>query len=187
MEAARSVKTSWKTSGSFSLAFPIPGGACNAINTAINFVNVTTFPPIFPCRQSFYQTQRLGFYYRYHCATTNAIVMAPRRGAEVQQEEQLGGLKFNQTLSWRAGKAIPTVELIKRLETLATELRELDQELTDKDSLGKVAKELAGQNLLSHKDKGVRAFAACCLVDVLKLCAPDAPFTGTQLRVWPLY
>jgi sister-chromatid-cohesion protein PDS5 len=110
--------------------------------------------------------------------------MAPRRGADpVAEEPQLGGLIFNEPLSWRAGKPIPTGELLKRLDALATELRDMDQEQTDKDSLTKVAKELAGQNLLGHKDKGVRAFTACCLVDVLKICAPDAPFTPTQLKV----
>ena len=110
--------------------------------------------------------------------------MAPRRGADIEPEEpQLGGLVFNEPLSWRAGKPIPTGELLRRLDTLATELREMDQEETDKDSLTNVAKELAGQNLLGHKDKGVRAFTACCLVDVLKICAPDAPFTPTQLKV----
>ncbi|KAE9367312.1 hypothetical protein N431DRAFT_349340 [Stipitochalara longipes BDJ] len=109
--------------------------------------------------------------------------MAPRRGADIEPEEpQLGGLVFNEPLSWRAGKPIPTGELLRRLDTLATELREMDQEETDKDSLTNVAKELAGQNLLGHKDKGVRAFTACCLVDVLKICAPDAPFTPTQLK-----
>jgi len=108
--------------------------------------------------------------------------MAPRGGEAV--EETLGGLNFNQPLSWRAGKPIQTSELLKRLGALSDELQEMDQEETDKDSLTSVAKELASHNLLSHKDKGVRASTAQCLVDVLKLCAPDAPFTGTQLKVW---
>lgn len=109
--------------------------------------------------------------------------MAPRRG-EIIEEPTLGGLQFNETLSWRAGKPIPTGTLLKRLDALSNELREMDQEEIDKDSLTGVAKELVGPNLLNHKDKGVRAFVACCLVDVLKLCAPDAPFTGTQLKVY---
>lgn len=111
--------------------------------------------------------------------------MAPRRGAEAEAEEaELVGLTFNEPLSWRVGKAIPTGELLRRLDALSNELQDIDQEEIDKESFTKVAKELAGQNLLNHKDKGVRAFTACCLVDVLKLCAPDAPFTGTQLKVW---
>jgi sister-chromatid-cohesion protein PDS5 len=109
--------------------------------------------------------------------------MAPRRGAEVVDEEQLGQLQFNEPLSWRAGKPIATGELLRRLDALSSELREMDQEETDKESIHSVAKELAGHNLINHKDKGVRAFTACCLVDVLKICAPDAPFTPSQLKV----
>ncbi|KFY73322.1 hypothetical protein V499_06585 [Pseudogymnoascus sp. VKM F-103] len=111
--------------------------------------------------------------------------MAPRRAppaAAPPVEPSLPALTFDEPLSWRAGKAIPTAELLRRLGALAAELAELDQEETDKASLGKVAKELCSPNLLGHKDRGVRAFAAACLVDVLKICAPDAPFTPSQLK-----
>ena len=123
--------------------------------------------------------------------------MAPRRAADPVEEEQeeeeeqelqhapvAGALVFNETLVWRAGKPIATGTLLKRLIALSDELREMDQDEIDKDSLTNVAGELAGQHLLGHKDKGVRAFTACCLVDVLKLCAPDAPFQPKQLQVW---
>jgi len=113
--------------------------------------------------------------------------MAPPRGAPVDDEDQdqenLVDLQFRETLSWRAGKPIATGELHRRLDTLSKELADLDQEATNKDSLTKVAKELVAPNLLAHKDKGVKAFAACCLVDVLRICAPHAPFTHTQLKV----
>jgi sister-chromatid-cohesion protein PDS5 len=115
--------------------------------------------------------------------------MAPRRGAAAaaepveEDEPQLTPLAFDEPLSWRAGKAIPTTELLRRLDVLSKELKDMNQELVDKDSLTKVAKELAGQNLLGHKDRGVRAFTACCLVDILCLSAPDAPFTPSQLKV----
>lgn len=92
-------------------------------------------------------------------------------------------LQFNEPLSWRAGKPIAIGELIRRLTALARELRDMEQEENDRDSFTKVAKELTGHGLLAHKDKGVRAWTACCLVDILKLCAPDAPYTGTQLKV----
>jgi hypothetical protein len=131
--------------------------------------------------RSQYPTLTIGFLTNIH--SSEARKMGPRRSAVIQEEPQLGGLSFNQPLSWRAGKPIPTGELLKRLGALSAELREMDQEETDKDSLTAVAKELAGQHLLGHKDKGVRAFTACCLVDILKICAPDAPFTGSQLKV----
>ncbi|KAM3083145.1 Sister chromatid cohesion protein pds5 [Clarireedia jacksonii] len=109
--------------------------------------------------------------------------MAPRRGAVESPEPQSSTtLSFNEPLSWRAGKPIATATLLDRLKRLASELRELDQEEVDKSSLTEVAKELAAQNLLNHKDNGVKAWTACCLVDILKLCAPDAPYTQTQVK-----
>lgn len=78
--------------------------------------------------------------------------------------------------------AIPTADLLQRLQTLAHELRKLEQEEVNKDSLRKVSQELASGHLLAHKDNGVRAWTTCCIVDVLRLCAPDAPFTGNQLK-----
>lgn len=108
--------------------------------------------------------------------------MAPRRAAvEIYHR----ALKFDQPLSWQAGRPILTSVLLNRLEALSSELKGLGDEQEDvyKDSLTKVSKELASKHLLGHKDKGVRAFTACCLVDVLKICAPNAPFTPSQLRV----
>ncbi|OAX84292.1 hypothetical protein ACJ72_01334 [Emergomyces africanus] len=102
-----------------------------------------------------------------------------------EPEEEPSGLhrlRFNETLSWRAGRAIPVADLLERLESLALELRQLDQEETDKDSLKKVSQDLASGHLLGHRDKGVRAWTACCVVDILRLCAPNAPFTGNQLK-----
>ncbi|KAJ5812967.1 Armadillo-like helical [Penicillium robsamsonii] len=102
---------------------------------------------------------------------------------EVEEDSGLCSLSFNQPLSWRVGRsAIPIADLLERLQTLAQELRKLDQEEIDKESLRKVSQELASGNLLAHKDKGVRAWATCCIVDVLRLCAPDAPFTRNQLK-----
>lgn len=106
---------------------------------------------------------------------------------EVEEDSGLRSLSFNQPLSWRVGRsAIPIADLLERLQTLAQELRKLDQEEIDKESLRKVSQELASGNLLAHKDKGVRAWATCCIVDVLRLCAPDAPFTRNQLKVGTL-
>ncbi|CAK7217602.1 Sister chromatid cohesion protein pds5 [Sporothrix curviconia] len=104
------------------------------------------------------------------------------RSAAAETEAPLVRLRFNEPLSWRPGKPIPTEELIRRLGALSQELSDLDQETFDTEPLAKVAKELASHNLLNHKDKGVKAFAAACLVDILCLCAPNAPFTQTQLK-----
>lgn len=59
----------------------------------------------------------------------------------------------------------------------------MDQERVDTKSLSPVRKELIQTSLLLHKDKGVKAFVACCLADLLRLYAPDAPYTAHELRV----
>jgi sister chromatid cohesion protein PDS5 len=92
-------------------------------------------------------------------------------------------LQFKQPLSWKVGKAIPVAELLSRLEKLFKELESIEQDTIDRETLLPVAGDLAHQNLISHRDKGVRAFTACCLVELFRLCAPDAPFTEKQLKV----
>ena len=47
-------------------------------------------------------------------------------------------------------------------------------------------KELISTSVFLHKDKGVKAYAACCIADLLSIYAPDAPYTASELRVSPL-
>lgn len=119
------------------------------------------------------------------------VISMPTRGAgestaQVTEggDEQLRGpgLQFNEPLSWRAGKSIAVADLLKRLNRLWNELKEMEQDEDDRASFLTVAKDLASPNLLAHKDKGIKALTACCLVDILRLCAPDAPYTGQQLK-----
>ncbi|KAG9678147.1 hypothetical protein KCU99_g2389, partial [Aureobasidium melanogenum] len=91
-------------------------------------------------------------------------------------------LDFNESLTWRAGKPIAVAELLRRLRTLHTELSQLDQEDAHRDSLVPVAQELAHRNLLEHRDRGVKAWTALCIVEMFKLLAPDAPFKAAQLN-----
>lgn len=100
-----------------------------------------------------------------------------------EAEQLVSGLQFNEPLSWRAGKPIAVADLLRRLQALFKEMRGMEQEENERDSFTKAAKELASPNLLRHKDKGVKAWTACCLVEILRLCAPDAPYTGQQLKV----
>lgn len=120
--------------------------------------------------------------------TTTEVVDQPADHPEETTPDDQGkapGLKFNEPITWRVGRAaIPIADLLQRLQTLAQELRKLEQEDVDSSSLTKISQELATSQILAHKDKGVRAWAICCIVDVLRLCAPEAPFTGNQLKVW---
>ncbi|KIX08027.1 uncharacterized protein Z518_02682 [Rhinocladiella mackenziei CBS 650.93] len=102
--------------------------------------------------------------------------------ASKERAYDIPGLEFGETLSWRAGKAIPVAELLARLQKLAAELRHFDLDQVDSRSFTTLAHDLANANLLGHKDKGVRAWTVSCIVDVLKICAPDAPFVDSQLK-----
>jgi len=39
-------------------------------------------------------------------------------------------------------------------------------------------------NILKHKDKDVRLLASCCLADLIRIYAPEAPFDDDQLQVF---
>jgi sister chromatid cohesion protein PDS5 len=113
------------------------------------------------------------------------IRQATTTAAADQQSDApyIPGLQFNESLTWRAGKAIPVADLLSRLQNLSQELKSLEQDQIDRASFTRVAQDLASANLIGHKDKGIRAYAACCVVDILRLCAPDAPFKNAQLKV----
>ncbi|GHJ87283.1 hypothetical protein NliqN6_3685 [Naganishia liquefaciens] len=72
--------------------------------------------------------------------------------------------------------------LLKKLHDLHEKLKVLQQDETDLKSLNTVSKELINNTLLLHKDKGVKAYVACCLVDILRLYAPDAPYNDAQIK-----
>ncbi|KAH9849574.1 armadillo-type protein [Lenzites betulinus] len=88
-------------------------------------------------------------------------------------------LKFRDKL---VGKGLATDALQKKLKALHQELADMDQEHVDVPSLHAVRKELINPTILLHKDRGVKAYTACCLADLLRLYAPDAPYTQAELR-----
>lgn len=63
------------------------------------------------------------------------------------------------------------------------ELKRLEQEAVDVSSLAGVRQQLIAPTVIHHKDKGVRSLVACCLADLLRLYAPDAPFNQEELQV----
>lgn len=91
-------------------------------------------------------------------------------------------LEFNEPLTWRAGRAIPVADLFTRLQKLSKELRTVDQNTIEVTDIAKLAQDLVHPNLLGHKDKGIRAWTVCCVVDILNICAPNAPYKNDQLR-----
>lgn len=90
-------------------------------------------------------------------------------------------LKFNKLIISTAEALIPTNELLNRLSDLHEELSTISQETIDLSSLDGYSKDLVSRKLLKHKDSGIRAFVGCCLSDILRLYAPNAPYTNVQL------
>ncbi|KAG0357479.1 hypothetical protein BGZ54_000324, partial [Gamsiella multidivaricata] len=88
----------------------------------------------------------------------------------------LRALQFRQKLTGNAA------ELLKKLKELHEELKAMEQEAVDKTSLSSAAKQLIDPSIINHKDKGVRIYAACSIADMLRLYAPDAPYTNNNLQ-----
>jgi sister chromatid cohesion protein PDS5 len=76
-----------------------------------------------------------------------------------------------------------TDTLLRKLQRLHALLASYDQDTFDASSLQRhsVKRDLIHSTVLLHKDRGIKAYAACCLADVLRLTAPDAPYTGEEL------
>ncbi|CAO3563672.1 unnamed protein product [Mortierella alpina] len=86
-------------------------------------------------------------------------------------------LQFSQNLSGSAS------DLLKKLKDLHAELKTMEQDSVKTSSLSAITKPLIDPSIVNHKDKGVRIYAACCIADLLRLYAPDAPYNNTNLKV----
>ncbi|KPI41268.1 Sister chromatid cohesion protein pds5 [Cyphellophora attinorum] len=102
--------------------------------------------------------------------------------ASTEKAYDIPGLDFEQPLTWRPGKAIPIADLLDRLKDLREKLAAFDDDQPDSRLWTGLAGDLVNANLLGHKDRGIRAYAVTCILDVLKICAPDAPFQNHQLK-----
>ncbi|CAJ0745043.1 23507_t:CDS:10 [Entrophospora sp. SA101] len=90
-------------------------------------------------------------------------------------------LKFKLKLV-ATSKPLSTSELLKRLKSLFGELSTMEQEEVDQNSLKSITHDLINKSLMGHKDNGIKAYVACCISDLLRLYAPDAPYTDHELR-----
>lgn len=102
---------------------------------------------------------------------------------DIEEDAPEHVLQFDEELTWRPAKPIPTSTLYGRLERLAEELKGYEQGEVDLDSLEDVKNNLVHRQLVQHKDPGVKAYTACCIIDMLRLYAPDAPYTDDQLKM----
>lgn len=98
-------------------------------------------------------------------------------------EAQKGLLQFQKSLISTAKDPIPLKELLGRLQVLQEELATLDQDSVDLNSIENVKNELVNKKLLKHANVGVQAYTCCAISDVLRVYAPDAPFTAGELSL----
>ncbi|XP_055894308.1 sister chromatid cohesion protein PDS5 homolog A-B-like isoform X1 [Biomphalaria glabrata] len=65
-------------------------------------------------------------------------------------------------------------ELIRRLKILARAFQDMGQD--DNDSYAPLALLLATDTYMEHSNKDVRLLTACCIADVFRIFAPEAPY-----------
>ncbi|GMM36904.1 Pds5 protein [Saccharomycopsis crataegensis] len=76
---------------------------------------------------------------------------------------------------------IATKVLVKRLSKLAKQLAALEESSVDLRSLTSITKDIVSPKLLRHNDYGVQSYTALCVLEILWIHAPNAPFTASQL------
>lgn len=90
-------------------------------------------------------------------------------------------LRFKKPIVTTLNNPISTKELLTRLQLLADELASMDQEKLEVESLKNIPKDLVNKKLLKYANTGVQAYVCCALADILRIYAPDAPYTATEL------
>jgi sister-chromatid-cohesion protein PDS5 len=93
-------------------------------------------------------------------------------------------LQFADALLPKSGAASSSDALLRKLKALHAELSnpDLDIDALDLSSFEQVKDDLVRREILFHKDPGVKAFAACCIADLLRFYAPDAPYSPAQVE-----
>lgn len=67
-------------------------------------------------------------------------------------------------------------ELIRRLKTLASTFQSMGQEENAYDEYVPLCLHLAEEGFLNHPSRDVRLLIACCIADILRIYAPEAPY-----------
>lgn len=69
-------------------------------------------------------------------------------------------------------------ELVKRLKLLARAFQDLGQD--DNNDFKELALYLASEFFMDHSSKDVRLLVACCIADIFRVFAPEAPYTEPE-------
>ena len=71
-------------------------------------------------------------------------------------------------------------ELIRRLKVLASTFQSMGQEENAYEEFIPVCLHLAEEGFLNHPSKDVRLLVACCVADILRIYAPEAPYKDQE-------
>eukprot|EP00250_Pteridium_aquilinum_P017571 c23690_g1_i1 orf=2-3739(-) len=72
--------------------------------------------------------------------------------------------------------------ILKQLKQAAEMLSEMKQSQDVKASIQPLTNALALPMLIKHKDKDVRLLATSCIMEILRIVAPDAPYSDKELQ-----
>ncbi|CDK28922.1 unnamed protein product [Kuraishia capsulata CBS 1993] len=90
-------------------------------------------------------------------------------------------LKFSQELVSTVKDPIGSKDLVTRLQSLYTELAAASPNTLDVNTCDVIKTKILDRKLLKNANLAVQAYTACCLADILRLYAPDAPYNAPQL------
>ncbi|KAI5966449.1 PDS5 [Candida pseudojiufengensis] len=102
---------------------------------------------------------------------------------ELTENNGINGLKFNKPIITTIKQSISNKELLKRVSQLHEELSVLQDENLELHSLDKITKDLINSKLLNNSSIGVQAFVCCCISDILRIYAPNAPYSEEELSL----
>lgn len=71
-------------------------------------------------------------------------------------------------------------ELIRRLKQLTTMLQTMGQDDANYQAYIPLALHLADEHFLTHESRDVQLLIACCIADVLRVYAPEAPYKEVE-------
>uniref|UniRef100_UPI00358F06DF sister chromatid cohesion protein PDS5 homolog B n=1 Tax=Myxine glutinosa TaxID=7769 RepID=UPI00358F06DF len=72
-------------------------------------------------------------------------------------------------------------EIVRRLKMVVKTFMDMDQDSEEeKEQYMPLALHLASDFFLKHPDKDVRLLVACCLADIFRVYAPEAPYTSSD-------
>ena len=73
--------------------------------------------------------------------------------------------------------------MIYIFQTDFQKLSDVNQENCNLQEWEELAASLGSRQIMKHKDKDVRLYAACCLADIMRIFAPNAPYDTAQQSV----